>query len=206
MLQIDFQSVSKSFGTQQLFHNFQARITAGQITAVLGPNGSGKSTLLRLAARLLAPEQGKVQITEEHTLLDAEAYAFRRAMMTPELSFYAQLTAQENLQFIAKLRNKTLQPETCAALLEQVGLHNTATMVQGFSTGMRQRLKLAVLLSVDADVWLLDEPGMNLDKNGISLLREAMQKAARQNKLILLATNDHQEEAMADACIRLAGN
>lgn len=206
MLQIDFQSVSKSFGTQQLFHNFQARITAGQITAVLGPNGSGKSTLLRLAARLLAPEQGKVQITEEHTLLDAEAYAFRRAMMTPELSFYAQLTAQENLQFIAKLRNKTLQPETCTALLEQVGLHNTATMVQGFSTGMRQRLKLAVLLSVDADVWLLDEPGMNLDKNGISLLREAMQKAARQNKLILLATNDHQEEAMADACIRLAGN
>ena len=206
MLQIDFQSVSKSFGTQQLFHNFQARITAGQITAVLGPNGSGKSTLLRLAARLLAPEQGEVQVTEEHTLLDAEAYAFRRAMMTPELSFYAQLTAQENLQFIAKLRNKTLQPETCAALLEQVGLHNTATMVQGFSTGMRQRLKLAVLLSVDADVWLLDEPGMNLDKNGISLLREAMQKAARQNKLILLATNDHQEEAMADACIRLAGN
>ena len=206
MLQIDFQSVSKSFGTQQLFHNFQARITAGQITAVLGPNGSGKSTLLRLAARLLAPEQGEVQVTEEHTLLDAEAYAFRRAMMTPELSFYAQLTAQENLQFIAKLRNKTLQPETCTALLEQVGLHNTATMVQGFSTGMRQRLKLAVLLSVDADVWLLDEPGMNLDKNGISLLREAMQKAARQNKLILLATNDHQEEAMADACIRLAGN
>lgn len=206
MLQIDFQSVSKCFGTQQLFHDFHTRISAGQITAVLGPNGSGKSTLLRLAARLLAPEQGKVQISEEHTLLDTEAYALRRAMLTPELSFYAQLTARENLQFIAKLRNKILHPEACTNLLEQVGLSDTTTMVQGFSTGMRQRLKLAVLLAVDADVWLLDEPGMNLDKDGVKLLHAEIQRAARQHKLILLATNDHQEEAMADAYIHLPGH
>ena len=71
-----------------------------------------------------------------------------------------------------------------------------------FSTGMRQRLKFAVLLSVDADIWLLDEPTANLDDDGREKLFSEVQ-AAKPDKIILLATNDKAEVEICDEVIRL---
>ena len=74
-----------------------------------------------------------------------------------------------------------------------------------FSTGMRQRLKIAVLLASGADIWLLDEPGANLDKAGRGLLAAEIRQAAARGVLVALATNDPGEEALADEVISLAG-
>jgi heme exporter protein A len=71
---------------------------------------------------------------------------------------------------------------------------------------MRQRLKMAVLLACQADIWLLDEPGANLDEAGRAMVAREVQAAAAQNVLVALATNDPGEEALAHACIALAGN
>ena len=71
------------------------------------------------------------------------------------------------------------------------------------STGMAQRLKIAVLLGCEADVWLLDEPGANLDEVGRRMIRAEMKRGAAEGRLVLLATNDAGEEAEADEVIRL---
>ena len=82
-----------------------------------------------------------------------------------------------------------------------------ATTVTGeFSTGMRQRLKLAALLAAEADIWLLDEPGANLDAVGRELVLREARQAADEGRLVLWATNDEREEAAADAAIHLAGH
>ena len=68
---------------------------------------------------------------------------------------------------------------------------------------MRQRLKLAVLFLVDAHIWLLDEPGANLDAAGRSMVLQAAREAAQAGRLVLLATNDPGEEEVADDIIHL---
>ncbi|MBQ3450982.1 MAG: ATP-binding cassette domain-containing protein [Selenomonadaceae bacterium] len=121
------------------------------------------------------------------------------------MKIYDNLTAQENLFFFAKLRGKTLSAEKISELGERVGLDLKTfgnVRAENFSTGMRQRLKFAILLSVDADIWLLDEPTANLDDDGREKFFREIQ-AAKPDKIILLATNDRAEENICDEIIKL---
>ena len=71
---------------------------------------------------------------------------------------------------------------------------------------MKQRLKLAILLAVDSEVWILDEPGSNLDEYGKHLVLNEMKNAAQSGKLVLLATNDNDEAEAANELISLPIN
>lgn len=211
MVEIEMEGVGKSFGGTVVFRDFSASLQPGRITAVRGANGSGKSTLLRLAAKLLSPDTGKVVARDREAGLVLEKAEFRSrlAMVTPELRFYPRLTAWENMDFLLGLRGEKLSGDSYSKLLERVGLSEkkvNGVQAGGLSTGMRQRLKLAVLLASQAEVWLLDEPGANLDLEGRSLVLREARQAADSGVLVLLATNDEREEAAADECISLGGN
>ena len=122
--------------------------------------------------------------------------------------YYAQLRTQEGGAAPRALPFETFAPEEVEQLVERVGLAPRAVdgkMVEQFSTGMKKRLHFAILLASEADVWLLDEPGANLDAVGRSMVRREARLAADGGKLVLLATNDREEEAEADACISLSG-
>ena len=121
------------------------------------------------------------------------------------MKLYENLTAAENLFFFAKLRGKNLSDEKIFALGERVGLDLKIfgnVRAENFSTGMRQRLKFAVVLGVDANVWLLDEPTANLDDDGREKFFSEIKLAAPE-KIILLATNDKAEEKICDEIICL---
>ena len=110
------------------------------------------------------------------------------------------------MAFLLGLRGRELTQAGYEASLAQVGLDPAAvahTYTGEFSTGMRQRLKLAVLFLSGAGIWLLDEPGANLDTAGRAMVLAAARQAADAGKLVLLATNDPGEEAAADAIIHL---
>jgi len=208
MVAVELRGVGKSFGDRTVFRDISANLAPGTVTAVKGANGSGKSTLLRLAARLDLPSEGEVMALDAKSgdELRGAAYRERLAMVTPELRFYPQLTAWENLRFLLGLRGVELGREEFLALLARVGLEarKIGRVLAGeFSTGMRQRLKLAALLASRGDVWLLDEPGANLDEAGRFLVAAEVRQAAADGKLILWATNDARVEAVADACIDL---
>ena len=89
--------------------------------------------------------------------------------------------------------------------MERVGLPSEVLprMAGELSTGMRQRVRLAVLLGADAPIWLLDEPGLALDVHGRELLTTEARHAAERGRLILWATNEPEERKAADACIDL---
>lgn len=208
MVTISFQQVRQTFHGRTIFRDLNAELTGGQITAVTGHNGSGKSTMLRLAAHLLLPTEGRVMAAANGKELRREALRRHIALVTPELKFYPRLTARENLDFLLGLRGITLTGERFRELLERVGLceKEIGTSFAGeFSTGMRQRLKLAVLLASGTDIWLLDEPGANLDEAGRRLIKREVRQAAADGRLIFWATNDKREEEAADAAIHLAG-
>ncbi|SHL10856.1 heme exporter protein A [Selenomonas ruminantium] len=208
MVTITFTGVSQCFHGRQIFGPLEARLSGGKITAVTGQNGSGKSTFLKLAGHLLLPSSGSVLVADDGVELHKDALRQRLAMVTPELRFYDRLTARENMDFLLGMRGMTLDEGEYRDLLERVGLVEAAvahSYVGEFSTGMRQRLKMAVLLASGADIWLLDEPGANLDEAGRDLLAAEMRQAAARGVLMAIATNDTREEALADETISLAG-
>ena len=209
MVRIMFEDVGLRFGEKEIFRSLDAELVSGRIAVVTGRNGSGKSTFLRLAARLAMPDTGRVTAEAEGKPLEKEAYRSRLAMVTPEMKLYPRLTAEENLRFLLGLRGKEISGESVGHLWRRVGLapEEVAGAFAGqLSTGMRQRVKLAVLFALDADLWMLDEPCANLDAKGAQMLMGEVRQAASQGKLVLWATNTPGEEEIADEVIRLSGN
>lgn len=199
---IVFDDVSLSFGQHELFKNVSIELRGGKIIGVTGANGAGKSTFLKLAGKIIRPDSGRVVVRGQ------ESGVREVAMVSPEMKIYDDLTALENLKFFADLRGKNLSAEEMLELGSHVGLNLETfgdTRAENFSTGMRQRLKFAILLSVDADIWLLDEPTANLDDAGRDKFFNEIQ-AAKSDKIILLATNDKSEENICDEIISLPIN
>ena len=209
MMKINFTAVSQHFHGRRIFGPLDAELTGGKITAITGRNGSGKSTFLKLAGHFLSPSAGKITVDIAGQELTGENLRRRIAMVTPELRFYDRLTARENMDFLLGLRGRQLGDENYRALLERVGLEESAvchSYAGEFSTGMGQRLKMAVLLACEVDIWLLDEPGANLDEAGRAMVAREVRAAAERGVLVALATNDPGEEALADEVISLAGH
>ena len=191
---IFFDDVSLSFGRREIFKHMTLNLRGGQIIGVTGINGAGKSTLLKLAGKIIRPDSGTVTLPENFTV----------AAVSPDMKIYDALTATENLSFFARLRGKNLSAEKISELASRVGLDVAALNVrtENFSTGMRQRLKFAIVLAVDAEIWLLDEPTANLDDDGRKKFFAAI-VAAKSDKIILLATNDATEVELCDELIQL---
>lgn len=204
MLEIRFDGVSQEFEGREVLHQVTCSFHAGRVTAIAGANGSGKSTLLRIAARLMLPSSGTVDTIRDGAPVGGAEYRSMLSMATPEMELYTRLTVRENLSFLLSARG--MDCEELRKLLDRMGLSAEVLprRTGQLSTGMRQRVRLAVLLGVDAKVWLLDEPGLALDAAGRTLLASEARAAADRGRLVLWATNDREEREAADACIDLS--
>ena len=205
MVEIHLNHVSQVFEGREVLHQRTCSFHGGQVTAVAGANGSGKSTLLRIAGRLMLPSSGRVDTIRDGEPVGGAEYRSMLSMATPEMELYTRLTVRENLSFLLSARGAACGEEELKALTARVGLSpevlpRTAGQL---STGMRQRVRIAALLGVDAAIWLLDEPGLALDERGRALLMNEVRSAAERGRLILWATNDREEREAADACVEL---
>lgn len=205
MVEIHFDNVSQNFEGREVLRRLSITFHGGMVTAVAGANGSGKSTLLRLAARLILPTSGTIETLRDGVEVRGAEYRAMLAMATPEMELYTRLTVRENLAFLLSVRGAPCEESHLADLLTRVGLPTEVLnrKTGQLSTGMRQRVRLAVLLGADAAVWLLDEPGLALDERGRALLLGEVRQAAERGRLILWATNDREEREAADVCVSL---
>ena len=205
MVEIHFDNVSQNFEGREVLRRLSITFHSGMVTAVAGVNGSGKSTLLRLAARLILPTSGTIETFRDGVEVRGTEYRAMLAMATPEMELYTRLTVRENLAFLLSVRGAPCEESRLADLLTRVGLPTEVLnrKTGQLSTGMRQRVRLAVLLGSDAEVWLLDEPGLALDERGRALLMSEVRRAAERGRLILWATNDREEREAADVCVSL---
>lgn len=180
-------------------------LDAPGVVAITGVNGSGKSTLLRILAGLLRPTRGSVSLTVEGR---ATGDAERRRWVgyaAPELSFYDELSVEENLVFAAQARGQSGPSAATSAALARVGLDARAQdRVSALSSGMRQRLRLAFALLHRPPLLLLDEPGSHLDDEGRATLAGLIEQERRAG-LVVIATNDEKEWRLAEQRIELQG-
>jgi len=197
--------VSHRFGPRRGLEAVSFDVAAPGVLAVTGANGSGKSTLLRILAGLLRPTTGSTTLELAGKEVPRAARRRHVGLASPELAFYEELTARENLAFAATARGMANVHSAVNEALGRTGLAaRAADLVAEFSSGMKQRLRLAFAVLHRPRILLLDEPGSHLDAGGREVVERLVQDACADG-LVVLATNDPTESALARERIELSG-
>ncbi len=200
-MQITVTRLGKRFNREWIFRGMSYAFEAGQAYAITGSNGSGKSTLLQVIAGAVMLSEGSVSYSQHGKTIEPEQLYRNIAIAAPYLELIEEMTALELLQFHEKFRSFVL-PVTDA--LAKVGLQNAAGKeIRYFSSGMKQRLKLAQAVFSNSPVLLLDEPCTNLDAAGIALYQQLMTQYAA-NRIVIVSSNDPQEYGFCNQVLSIS--
>ncbi|MES2328537.1 MAG: ATP-binding cassette domain-containing protein [Bacteroidota bacterium] len=191
---VALSDLGKRFNRDWIFRHVNYNFEVGKSYAITGPNGSGKSTLLQAIAGSLHLSEGKLEynIKQGSTAIEPENIYQYISIAAPYLELIEEMTAREFLHFHGQFKS-LLSSVTVEGILTEIGLENAMDkQVRYFSSGMKQRLKLAQAIFSDVPVLLLDEPCTNLDKPGYELYHSLIDKYCL-NKLIIVSSNDAME-------------
>ena len=198
-------AVSHRYGTRVALQPRSFEVKGPMAVAITGANGAGKSTLLRIVAGLMRPNGGSTKLRVGGVDIAPAQRRHHVGLATPELHFSEEMSAAENLVFSAEARGLAAPSDAAWRSLVAVGLKPRAhDRVSAFSSGMKQRLRLAFALLADPAVLMLDEPGSHLDEEGRNAV-EALVHTECERRLVLIATNDPREMALASQRIQLDG-
>ena len=198
------QGLTRRFGAVTAVDHVDLEIPAARIFGFLGPNGSGKSTTFRMLCGLLRPTEGTVRVLGHDATAEAEALRRRIGYMTQRFSLYEDLSAEENLAFIADIygipgRQRGARVESA---LQEFRLTELRTQRAGtMSGGQRQRLALAAATLHRPEMLLLDEPTSAVDPQSRREFWESLFDLVDAGTTILVSTHYMDE---AERCHRLA--
>lgn len=202
-MKISLDGVSKRYQRHWVFRNLSGDIAAGGRIAILGQNGSGKSTLLRILAGMQPPSSGSLQHTRDGIPI-VQANLFQHlSFCAPGVELPEELNLEELLQFHFSFK-KMLPGFTIKKIIEETGLLKRKHVPIGdFSSGMRQRVKLAQALFSDTSLLLLDEPCTNLDESGVAQYLEWVQRLTPA-RTVIVASNDPREYSFCEQRISIS--
>ena len=187
-MQINVENVSKRYRFEWILKNVNYEFQSNNAYAILGPNGSGKSTLLRMLSGFLTPTKGKVNFTAANAILDADNIFKRISYSGPYIDLIEEFTLMEAIQFHQKFK-QPLPGIDRDALLDILSFSKSNHKeVRHFSSGMKQRLKLALAITTDSPALFLDEPTTNLDRQGMNWYKSLIEQF-KKDRLIIVASN-----------------
>jgi len=186
---VDLQGVSHTFKSRAIFEPVSLQLQAGSECLIRGTNGSGKSTLGRILSGELTPATGRVTWSCGAQQLEAEALCTRSQRVSPATALHPQLTIEELIAFQGQFLPWS-SPSAAQDLIQRAGLKShTHKAYRDLSSGMQQRVKLALALASQAGLIVLDEPCANLDASGVTWYRETVQ-AVRGKTTLIVCSND----------------
>lgn len=188
-MKITLQNLGKRYNREWIFRHIEYEFIVGKKYAITGSNGSGKSTLLQVIAGSLMHNEGSVEMHSGQLLPNEQHYQYI-SIAAPYLELIEEMTALEMLRFHSTFKQLILP---AAEILQIVNLQASANkQIRYYSSGMKQRLKLALAFFSKTPILLLDEPTTNLDEDGIALYHQLI-KNYTTNKLVIVCSNDKQE-------------
>lgn len=197
MTAIETRLLARYFGDVTAVESLDLEVREGEIYGFLGPNGAGKSTTINMLLGFTPPSSGSGTVLG-HDITD-ESLAVRQSVgvLPEDFGMYERLTARKHVQFAIDTKDADNDPD---ALLERVGLADAADRkAGGFSTGMKQRVALAMALVGDPDLLILDEPSSGLDPNGAREMREIIRDENDRGATIFFSSHImEQVEAICD--------
>lgn len=200
---ISLEKAGKRYLREWIFRGVELSLSSGDRIAVMGPNGSGKSTLLQLIAGYVLPTEGAVRHFQHDQLVDPDLVYPSISMAAPYLELIEEFTLRESIAFhcsFKQLRNG-LMPED---VIRIANLSDAADkVVKYFSSGMKQRVRLALAVLSDTDVLLLDEPCSNLDREGIRWYQQLIEEHGAGRILVVCSNNIAEEYSFCDRVLQV---
>ncbi|MBS1779978.1 MAG: ABC transporter ATP-binding protein [Bacteroidetes bacterium] len=191
-MKISLNNISRRFQRHWIFKDISYSFDSPGRYALLGANGSGKSTLLRIIAGMQASSKGKITYTVNGTDTPATGIFPYISFCAPGQEIVEELTLKEFLEFHFGFK-KLLPGLTIEDVIRLIGLEIAADKPIGeYSSGMKQRVKLAQAIFSDTSILLLDEPCTNLDQQGVEQYTSWIEQYTN-NRLVIVASNDVRE-------------
>ena len=191
-MKICLEHTGKRFQRHWIFKDINYNFNAPGNYALLGPNGSGKSTLLRIISGMQAPSSGKVLFSNGDKSIEGNEVFHYTSYCAPGQEIVEELTLREFLDFHFSFKSP-LSGLSIEDIITITGLQSAADKpLSDYSSGMKQRVKLAQAVFSNSHALLLDEPCTNLDQQGVEQYRDWMETYSK-DRLVIIASNDVKE-------------
>lgn len=196
------KELGKNFKNKHVLNQINIHVPEGKIYCIMGPNGAGKSTLLKMISGIEKPTEGDINFKGENWKREDLKTI---GSLIEEPGLFDNLTVEDNIKLKIKLHH--VENKDQEQILNTLGFgdHNQEK-VKGFSTGMRQRLGIALAFMGNPDLVVLDEPTNGLDTFGIHELRELLMLEKKQGKTIIIASHMLSEIQKVADRIAILGN
>ncbi len=196
---LQIQQAKKYFGAFHAVEDVSLSVRRGAVFGFLGPNGAGKTTTIGMILGLIHPTGGQIEVLGERVTPGKNQVLRRVGALVGAPSIVPYLSARDHLRMMARLHPQ-MPHERIAEVLEQVNLGEAMDRAAGkFSTGMKQRLGLAMALFHKPELLILDEPTNGLDPAGMREIRELIQALAGQGMTVFLSSHLlHEVEQLCD--------
>ena len=199
-MRINLTKLGKRFNRDWIFRNLDFQFENGKHYAITGPNGSGKSTLLQIISGSSIFNEGNVQYYEDENILSPEKIFQKLSFSAPYLDMVEEMTLTEFFSFHHNMKGWLPNLNT-NEIISLSNLKNAAhKQIRYYSSGMKQRAKLAQAIFSNVPIVLLDEPLTNLDEEGVALYYELIEKYCK-NRLLIISSNDKKEYSFCEQII-----
>ena len=187
-MRIKLQNISKRFKFEWIFKKIDYTFEAPKQYAILGHNGSGKSTILKILAGHLTPSKGTIKFDLNGKDVGGDSFYKQVSFAAPYIDLIEEYTLIEAIKFHQQFQSfkEGIGVQEILDILQLKKSNNKE--IRNFSSGMKQRLKLALAICSDTPMLLLDEPTSNLDEQGVAWYRDLIARYAQQ-RLVIIASN-----------------
>jgi ABC-2 type transport system ATP-binding protein len=193
-------SLTKRYGTFLALDGCSLAVPEGEIFGLLGPNGAGKTTLLRLLMGYITPSSGTAAVAGFDCVRESLAVRSRTAYLPGEARLFRRMNGHRVIDFFAGLR-PGCRRDVAVGIARRLEL-DCSRQVARMSTGMRQKLALAVVLATEAPLVILDEPTANLDPTARAEVLELVLEARAAGRTVIFSS--HVLSEVEDTCDRVA--
>jgi len=202
-MKVSLTDAGKRFNRDWIFRHFTYTFEKGNSYAIIGPNGSGKSTLLQvLSGSMQLSEGGGQWVVGDGPLANEEVYKLV-SICAPYLEVVEEMSLKEFLEFHHHFK-PFLPSFSIENIISIIGLQEAINkQIRFYSSGMKQRVKLAQAIFSDTPFLLLDEPCTNLDSTGIELYHRLIDQYCT-SRLVIVSSNDEIEYSFCKAKINIA--
>ncbi len=199
-MKIVLENIGRRFNREWIFRNVNYTFESGNAYAILGANGSGKSTLLQVISGSLTSSEGTINYFRNNAPVDIENVFPELSLAAPYLDLIEEFSLSEHIDFHFQFK-KYRDGYNKKSLISLLNLqHSEHKALKNFSSGMKQRVKLALAFCADTEVLLLDEPTSNLDQQGIEWYLSLI-KQFSTDRLVIVCSNQEHEYAFCDETI-----
>ena len=202
---IETTDLTKSYRDKIAVNQLNLRVEQGEIFGFLGPNGAGKTTTILMLLGLTEPSGGQASVCGFNPIRQPLEVKRRVGYLPENPGFYEDLTAEENLLYIARLNrfSEEVTRRKITEVLEHVELaDDRGRLVQEYSRGMKQRLGIAEVLLKETQVVVLDEPTLGIDPDGVTRILDLITSLSRERGLTVLLCS-HQLHQVQRICQRM---